>query len=338
MLIFSIIVPVYNVEKYLTECIESIIGQTYSGWELILVDDGSTDHSNQICRKYAEQNEKISLFCKSNSGQADSRNFGIEKAKGDYLVFVDSDDYIAVDALQRFYDEIYKWNMPDVVLSEGMYEVRGDIIKEYKHWNSEEYQGMTGRDALLKTMQYAPNWSPCDKCYHLDFWREQRFCFPTKRLAEDFALIDKVVLEAKRVSMIPSYYYYRRFRKDSTMSPRNKQLKYDELLNLVEWEHFLEERKQDVELINAFRKVFSELYCHDILGYLFLFHGKERKDVINIVKQLKFYLDYAEGKEERKVQLLARILGINCTCMLLGIIKRYRIQKERVKCLGNKDE
>lgn len=338
MLTFSIVIPVYNVEKYLEQCIESIISQTYSEWEMLLVDDGSTDESNTICKEYVKRDRRIKLFEKSNSGQADSRNFGVEKATGDYLLFVDSDDYIDENTLQSCYDECRKWNMPDVIISEGMYEVWGNKLGGYHNWEAEDYCGLSGRDTLVKTMKVAPNWSPCGKCYRLQFWKNHNFKFPTKRLAEDFALIDKVVLEAKCVSMLPSFYYYRRFRENSTMSSVNKKLKYDELLNLLDWEQYLQEKKLDDELVAAFQKIFASLFCHDILGNVFLFKGSEKENVLQKAGEMIPYMDYAAGKEEKMVRIMVKTIGLRVTCWLLGIIKRYRIKKERLKYLRNANE
>ena len=95
MCLISIIVPVYNVEKYLERCLDSILSQTFSDFELILVNDGSTDHSLEICRSYAEKDERILLIDQENRGLSAARNAGIAVAKGEYLGFVDSDDYIA---------------------------------------------------------------------------------------------------------------------------------------------------------------------------------------------------------------------------------------------------
>ena len=99
-LIFSIIIPVYNVEQYVSECIESIQRQSYQNWEMILVDDGSTDQSCEICASYAQRDKRIKVFSKKDTGQADSRNFGVQRACGDYFLFVDSDDFIVSDALE----------------------------------------------------------------------------------------------------------------------------------------------------------------------------------------------------------------------------------------------
>ena len=90
----SIIVPIYNAEKYLDRCMKSLLNQTYHNTEIVLVDDGSSDHSAEVCRKYTDQYEKVRFFQKSNGGAASARNFGIDHARGEYLAFVDADDYV----------------------------------------------------------------------------------------------------------------------------------------------------------------------------------------------------------------------------------------------------
>ena len=100
----SIIVPVYNVEKYIGGCIESILSQSYSNWELLLLDDESSDKSVEICKKYAEKDERIKVFQKKHLGVSAIRNLGIELAKGQYITFIDSDDQIEIDFLQKAID------------------------------------------------------------------------------------------------------------------------------------------------------------------------------------------------------------------------------------------
>ena len=99
---FSVIVPVYNVDPYLKECVDSLIDRQNVDCEILLIDDGSTDQSPQICDAYAEKYGFIFAFHKKNGGLSDARNYGIDQAKGDYLVFVDSDDWIAPGALRTF--------------------------------------------------------------------------------------------------------------------------------------------------------------------------------------------------------------------------------------------
>lgn len=120
MELISVIVPVYNVEQYLHCCIESILNQTFKNFELILINDGSTDNSGAICDEYKKKDTRIHVFHKENSGLSAARNVGIEHAQGEYLIFVDSDDYWAgTDALQHLYD-IAKKNDADIVRGEYM--------------------------------------------------------------------------------------------------------------------------------------------------------------------------------------------------------------------------
>ena len=101
--VVSVIIPVYNVEKYLEECIDSVLAQTYQNIEIILVDDGSTDSSGLICDRYAEKNTNISVIHQKNSGLSAARNSGLNKANGDYIYFLDSDDYISADAIEKLF-------------------------------------------------------------------------------------------------------------------------------------------------------------------------------------------------------------------------------------------
>lgn len=324
---FSIIVPVYNVEKYLDECIQSIINQTYSNWKLILIDDGSTDKSGTICLKYAEKDDRIVYFYKENTGQSDSRNIGITKASGDYMIFVDSDDYIHGDSLELLRNSIFEWNAPDVIMSEGMDELFGDRLGGYRILDKNEYPAMNGRDTLLKTLSIGPNWSPCGKAYKLDFWKSNGFKFPMGRIAEDFTLIDRVVLKANTVTCVDTFYTYRRFRKGSSVTDNVKKNVIDDLLGFDDWEEYFQNEKLDDELKDAFRTTFLGLYCHNSLGYSYLFRNDGWEEYFTRLKRYQFYLKYANTLEFRCVNISSRILGLNLTCRLLGIVKRYRLRK-----------
>ena len=116
----SIIIPVYNAERYLRKCLESIVSQTYINWELILVNDGSTDTSGKICEEYAEKDARVRVYNKSNTGVSDSRNLGIKESTGKYLVFVDADDYwLSVNDLATLVG-ISEENQLDVLRGEYM--------------------------------------------------------------------------------------------------------------------------------------------------------------------------------------------------------------------------
>ena len=130
---FSIIVPVYNVEKYLSKCIQSLIDQDYNDYEILLIDDGSTDKSGIICEQYAKKYENIYVFHKKNGGLSDARNYGLQKALGDYILFVDSDDWIKKDILKEFSDIIENNKAVDVIETRFIEVYKNEeIVKDKK--------------------------------------------------------------------------------------------------------------------------------------------------------------------------------------------------------------
>ena len=115
----SVIIPVYNVEKYLRQCLDSVLAQTYTKYEVLLIDDGSTDSSADICREYCKKDSRFKLYQKQNGGASSARNLGLENASGDYLFFLDSDDWIDVDSINKMVHIALHENV-DFVFSEAI--------------------------------------------------------------------------------------------------------------------------------------------------------------------------------------------------------------------------
>ena len=133
----SVIVPIYNVEEYLDDCINSLLNQTYRDLEIVLVDDGSTDRSGIICDFYGEKDNRIKVLHKENGGLMSAWKYGVLKARGDYIVFVDSDDWIDKDMYQRLFERISESNA-DIVLC--------GLIKEFSNNKTEDEVQMLKRD------------------------------------------------------------------------------------------------------------------------------------------------------------------------------------------------
>ena len=131
--LFSIIVPVYNIEMFLPRCIESILSQTCSDFELILIDDGSTDSSGMICDEFADQDSRIRVFHKENGGVSSARNVGLDHAYGKYVVFVDSDDYIEEDYLERF----SHFDDADIIITGYIIEKENNVEQGYRRFTPE---------------------------------------------------------------------------------------------------------------------------------------------------------------------------------------------------------
>ncbi len=188
-LIVSIVVPVYNVEKYLRQCIDSLIAQTYKDMEIILVDDGSTDGSGKICDEYAEKNEFIRAIHKENAGLGLARNSGIEKAKGDYVSFVDSDDYLKPDALEMLVKAMDEAGADTCIGGYTRVRNNGEVIfesaPEKKSYAAAEFFPRLMGSLPDKKDSFRP--SVWNALYSMEIIRNNNIRFPSEReyIAED---------------------------------------------------------------------------------------------------------------------------------------------------------
>ena len=150
----SIIIPVFNTQKYLHECLDSVINQTYKDVEIILVDDGSTDESGSICDDYAKKNERIKVFHISNSGLSHARNIGIDNATGEYIVFQDSDDYIELKMTEDMILEVEKNNSDLVICGHKQFFDKPEKKPINKNFNKKKYTNR--KDFLNDFYKYFP--------------------------------------------------------------------------------------------------------------------------------------------------------------------------------------
>lgn len=219
--LFSIIIPVYNVEKFLPRCLDSVLRQTYQNYEIIMIDDGSIDSSGDICDRYVQKYASCKVIHKENTGQADSRNVGISKAKGRYLVFLDADDYLEKEMLSKVYEQLENQNY-DVCsfaarrIDENenfLYELRfDDMVKAltFDEQSKEEF--------LLKSfLQYKSGWEACFHVFKKDIVNEYQIKFESDvKLAEDLIFTFEYMLYAKSWIKIPDILYDYTLREGST--------------------------------------------------------------------------------------------------------------------------
>ncbi len=207
--LISVIIPVYNVEKYIQASISSIIEQSYKNIEIILVNDGSTDESGRICDTFAEKDSRIRVIHKANSGVSAARNTGIEAASGDYICFVDSDDYVTPDYVKHMYDTAVKYNA-DITTS-NQYKIwdNGKTVELFKR--NEPYGTVNLKSGIetLSDMLYGKTCyaTCCCKLYKKEIFSEIRF--PEYRMGEDSFTMYKCFLKAESVAHLyqPDYYY-----------------------------------------------------------------------------------------------------------------------------------
>lgn len=208
----SVIVPVYGVEKYLDRCVESVLNQTYKNFELLLVDDGSLDNCPRMCDEWAKKDERIKVFHKSNGGLSSARNYGLDRAKGDYIAFVDSDDFVHPDYLNLLYSAIMQANA-DIAICDFKRFTQESEIKVEK----EEIREISEYDnyAIFKVDKNFPNgvydlkkevlWN---KLYKKELFSEIKF--PEGEIHEDTATYYKFLYLSRKTVYINNalYFYY----------------------------------------------------------------------------------------------------------------------------------
>ena len=212
----SIIVPVYNVEKYLSRCIDSILNQTFDDFELILIDDGSPDHSGSICDDYAKKDNRILVIHKENGGLSDARNAGINIASGEYIMFVDSDDYISKDMCEILYQRIIK-DKSDMALcsvigvnEEGEEIEKGTFIVDDRLLEEKDkFLGLGEANACA----YIVAWN---KLFKKFLWKDIRF--PVNKINEDEYVAHHLIDKCDKISTVSDSLYYYVQRDNSIMN------------------------------------------------------------------------------------------------------------------------
>jgi glycosyltransferase involved in cell wall biosynthesis len=258
--LISVIVPVYNVEQYLEECVKSIQNQTYKNLEIILVDDGTKDNSGKMCDEFAKTDSRIKVIHKANGGLSDARNFGIDASNGKYIQFIDSDDYIDLDMLELLYNNLKKHNADismcsNYVLTENNCRLKG--TGGFEVYTREEAL----KEILLdkKVRFYAWN-----KMFARKLFDEIRF--PKGRVFEDILTIPRLFEKAEKVVLddVPKYYY--RQRNDSILHVQTKELRLAYINSALENIKFIKEKEKSLDAYCAYNLAHVTMNTYNNIG------------------------------------------------------------------------
>lgn len=322
MVKFSIILPVYNVEKYLSACIESILRQEYNDYEIILVDDGSTDRSSVICDEYAMKSDKIKVFHKENGGQSDARNVGLRISSGEYVFFVDSDDFLIDNRVLNRFVRIIDAKSPDVI-----------AFKSVKWYEKTQKFGTNNDDLSVSINAVEPYQkylelidkdtyfnSPWSKIIRRSLLIDNGIEFELGRVGEDNDWYYKVVLHIKSLELINEPLYVYRQRLGSTTKTYTAKNLEDLLWVIEKWINVVTKGDEAGSKI-VIRNSLAKQYCNAIIGY-------SQIDVpvqyFQRMKDLNYLLDYSDNPRVRKFRFLNRFLGFRCTVSLLKLINKLK--------------
>lgn len=294
--LISIIVPIYNVENYIQNCIDSILSQTYRNLEIILVDDGSPDHCPDICDQYAAMDKRVKTIHKKNGGLSDARNVGLDVASGEYIGFIDSDDFIESDMYKSLYDALIKYKTDISVC--GRYIVEDNNITSYSDNENpriyNRYQAL--REIVLDDFYDGINNFAWDKLYKKELFENIRY--PVGKSFEDIYTTYKLFSISNKVVHIKSPKYYYVQRGDSIVGSNTAKKRYDYYLANVECLEYIKSiepllaRLCDEQLMDKLYKSLNDMLKLD-------YKKNEYKDQINqMTSKLRQY-NYSQLKNNK---------------------------------------
>ena len=285
---FSIIVPVYNVEKYIKKCLDSIFSQSYKDFEVIVVNDGTEDQSIDVVKNY-----KVKIINQRNQGLSEARNNGVKEATGDYILFIDSDDYIEKDLLKEISNSLD--NNPDLV----RYQLKIiDGLKE-KEYIEKEFNSLDGKEAfeIISSFKYVD--SACLYAIKRDYYVKNKFKFKKGTFHEDFALIPIIIFKSSIVNSINYCGYCYVQREGSIMNTNDYSKVVKKVSDTLEHYDYLLEESNKTMKDNTY---FKSFIANSLIIKVTELKGKEYKFYINELKKRKVFNNLLKDTKGRKIK------------------------------------
>lgn len=301
----SVIIPVYNTSKYIEKCLNSIVNQTMNDIEIIIVNDGSTDNSEEVIQKWINENQdkiEIKYFKKENGGLSSARNFGVNQATGQYITFVDSDDYLDINIyknLEKYMDnniELIKYKMCTV-------DENGTIIEKLDGPIFDVCSGEEAFEKLYTTDTFLE--VSCIYLYKREFYINKDFAFELNRVHEDFGLIPWVLINAKSVVSTDFYGYFYLRRQNSITDMNKPEKEKKKAYDILKHYDNAIERIENSQMNDNSKIMFKRYYTNVLLLKVQNLKAKEQKEFIKQIKTRKVYKNI---KPDNLKQLLKRIL------------------------------
>lgn len=297
--LISIIVPVYKVENELKRCVDSLVNQTYNNIEIILVDDGSPDRCPQMCDEFAKADNRIKVIHKENGGLSDARNVGLLQADGDYVLYVDSDDYIELDSCERFMAALN--SEADFIVGECR-EVHTTYIKYQSHSNLESEKVYNSRDYIIASIQKNEWFAPaCFNLYKKSFLLRNNLLYKKGVYFEDTEMLPRLCLAAEKIQYLKYPFYNYVLRDGSIMGSANSEKKRIDSLNIYsEW----------YQMFNSIEDNELQRYLYGALvkSYLKNCHAQKIKDWKINGLDFKFAWKYSLNAKERLKAVVFTVL------------------------------
>lgn len=292
---FSLIVPVYNTELYLEKCIDSILNQTYNDYEIIIVNDGSTDGSKKMINKYCKEfPSKIKSIHKKNGGLSSARNKGVKKAIGEYILFVDSDDYIEKNLLLTLAKKLK--DEPDLVRFQ-IKEIRDNKVCMYRELPFETVKGDTAFKKIVKYHYVENAWC---YLYKTKFYKDNKFEYAEGKYHEDFGLTPLIIMKALKVKSIGYVGYNYVIRSGSIMTSDDYNKTKTKANDFLYHYKYLINALDSIELKN--KDIYKSFLANSLILKSLELTKKDYKEYISELKKIKVFDNLLNDTYQRKIK------------------------------------
>ena len=330
----SIIIPVYNAQKHLRECLDSVVNQSFKDIEIICVNDGSTDNTKNILNEYSKDT-RITIINQENQGQGSARNNALNIAKGDYIQFVDADDWIELETCEKLYKKAVKDNLDLLLFQAINYDQNNDKYYEDDYYNNSklphEFDNKTFTLDDISEYMFSIAVTPISKLYKRNIIEKYHIRFPTRTFFEDNPFHWEVFLASKKISIMRNHFYLRRRHDASTTSKFND--RFFETVNISNM------------VVNVFKKYnvfekYEKQILNNKIGYLYQWYRNIEKefkqkymellqnDFNKIKKDTKLYNKYTELLEENNKTFFLNIIKNESVDELELSIEKHKMKKQ----------
>lgn len=324
----SIIIPIYNIKDYLNTCIESILNQNHDNFEILLVNDGSTDGSELICKKYELEYDEIRVINKPNEGLSDTRNTGLLNAKGEYILFLDGDDFLQKNILTDLVTFTLSKKKPDIVIYDyaKFFQKKNEYNSIDRSISSEIISRKNGINIIeyLVKCEKNFNWIACQCLYKKDILIQNNLFFEKGRLYEDVLWLPNVFAKAQNVEYYnKTVYIYRLEREGQITSTITQKSLIDSIYVPVHWSKRLDQLEIENNLKELLMNNFTTRYYYSIWFSGFI-DFSERKKVFELVKMNKYLLKYSNGTITKITGKLVKTIGVKNTSLLFKLVIKLK--------------
>ena len=322
---FSIILPIYNVEKYLKECVDSIQAQTFKDFEIILVDDGSKDSSPAICDELAQSDSRIKVIHKPNGGQSTARNMGLEKAEGKYVIYLDSDDFITSDSFfQDIYNKIQETDS-DIVLYKYSKYIDDTKALEKCTFTLDFAESITDSEEMLETLvkkdaYYGMAWV---KAFRREMAIENGVVFDTNLVCEDMDWYFNLVLCAEKISAIDKSYIAYRQRAGSVTSTLKLRNLTDYIFTMERWNEKIKSSDMSEKKKNALMGALAKYYSNMFITYIRV-KDPEKKKHVKRIKAISDILNYSQSTRPQQIKKVYKLVGFKGVTLMLTVLDKIK--------------